>query len=222
MSAAAETVFLFDVDNTLLDNDRFQDDLRQEELDARPRRARLRALLADFRGAARRTGLRRLSRRPRTPENSSACMIPCFFRTANWLIDYPFADRLYPHVLKVVEHVRQWGTAGHSFRRRRHLPAAQDRPLRLMGCVRGQRPDLRAQGKGDSPTSSAGIPPRIMSSSTTRPASSQRSRRSGAIGSRPSFRNRATTLRRSRRATGRPSISRSTGSAICWAMICRS
>ena len=30
MSAAAETVFLFDVDNTLLDNDRFQDDLRQE------------------------------------------------------------------------------------------------------------------------------------------------------------------------------------------------
>ena len=30
MSAAADTVFLFDVDNTLLDNDRFQDDLRQE------------------------------------------------------------------------------------------------------------------------------------------------------------------------------------------------
>lgn len=30
MSAAAETVFLFDVDNTLLDNDRFQDDLKGE------------------------------------------------------------------------------------------------------------------------------------------------------------------------------------------------
>jgi hypothetical protein len=30
MSAAAETVFVFDLDNALLDNDRFQDALRQE------------------------------------------------------------------------------------------------------------------------------------------------------------------------------------------------
>ena len=47
MSAAADTVFLFDVDNTLLDNDRFQDDLR-EELKRAHGETRLRALLGRF------------------------------------------------------------------------------------------------------------------------------------------------------------------------------
>ena len=31
-------------------------------------------------------------------------------RTANWLLDYPFADRLYPHALDAVKHVRQFGS----------------------------------------------------------------------------------------------------------------
>ena len=35
---------------------------------------------------------------------------PAVFRTANWLLDYPFADRLYPHALDAVKHVRQWGS----------------------------------------------------------------------------------------------------------------
>ncbi len=107
MSAAAETVFLFDVDNTLLDNDRFQDDLRQELERAHGERAcarywevfeELRGELgyADYLGALERLRLQDLHD-------------PTLFRTANWLIDYPFADRLYPQVLKVVEHVRQWG-----------------------------------------------------------------------------------------------------------------
>ena len=30
---------------------------------------------------------------------------------ANWLIDYPFAERLYPGALEAVRHVRQWGRA---------------------------------------------------------------------------------------------------------------
>ena len=109
MSAAAETVFLFDVDNTLLDNDRFQDDLRQELERAHGERAcarywevfeQLRGELgyADYLGALERLRLQDLHD-------------PTLFRTANWLIDYPFADRLYPQVLKVVEHVRQWGRA---------------------------------------------------------------------------------------------------------------
>jgi FMN phosphatase YigB (HAD superfamily) len=109
MSAAAETVFLFDVDNTLLDNDRFQDDLRQELERAHGERAcarywevfeELRGELgyADYLGALERLRLQDLHD-------------PTLFRTANWLIDYPFADRLYPQVLKVVEHVRQWGRA---------------------------------------------------------------------------------------------------------------
>jgi FMN phosphatase YigB (HAD superfamily) len=30
---------------------------------------------------------------------------------SSWLVDYPFADRLYPGALDVVKHVQQWGPA---------------------------------------------------------------------------------------------------------------
>ncbi|MGA8584259.1 MAG: hypothetical protein WB715_10575 [Roseiarcus sp.] len=108
MSAAAETVFLFDVDNTLLDNDRFQDDLKGELTRAHGESAcgrywhifeELRGELgyADYLGALERLRIERLHD-------------PMLLPTANWIIDYPFADRLFPDALKVVEHVRQWGT----------------------------------------------------------------------------------------------------------------
>jgi hypothetical protein len=29
---------------------------------------------------------------------------------SSWLVDYPFADRLYPGAMDAVMHVRQWGT----------------------------------------------------------------------------------------------------------------
>jgi FMN phosphatase YigB (HAD superfamily) len=29
---------------------------------------------------------------------------------SSWLVDYPFADRLYPRALDAVRHVQQWGT----------------------------------------------------------------------------------------------------------------
>jgi FMN phosphatase YigB (HAD superfamily) len=109
VSAAAGTVFLFDVDNTLLDNDRFQDDLRAELRRAHGDRAcaryweileELRAELGyvDYFGALERLRLE-------DPHD------PSLFGAANWLIDYPFADRLFPQALQVVEHVRQWGRA---------------------------------------------------------------------------------------------------------------
>jgi FMN phosphatase YigB (HAD superfamily) len=109
MSAEADTVFLFDVDNTLLNNDRVQDDLRQELQRAHGDTAcerywaifeQLRAELgyADYLGALERLRIERLHD-------------PALLPTANWLIDYPFADRLYPDALKVIEHVRQWGRA---------------------------------------------------------------------------------------------------------------
>jgi FMN phosphatase YigB (HAD superfamily) len=107
MSVAADKVFLFDVDNTLLDNDRFQDDLREELKRAHGETAcerywaifeQLRAELgyADYLGALERLRIERLHD-------------PMLLPTANWIIDYPFADRLYPDALHVVEHVRQWG-----------------------------------------------------------------------------------------------------------------
>jgi FMN phosphatase YigB (HAD superfamily) len=36
---------------------------------------------------------------------------PAVLRMSSWLVDYPFADRLYPGALDAVNHVRQRGTA---------------------------------------------------------------------------------------------------------------
>jgi hypothetical protein len=109
MTDTADLVFLFDVDNTLLDNDRIQDDLRErlqvvcgDEICARYwaifEELRNEIGYADYLGALQRTRL----------ENAHS---PEIFQIANWLLDYPFADRLYPHALDVVKHVRQWGQA---------------------------------------------------------------------------------------------------------------
>lgn len=100
-------VFLFDVDNTLLDNDRVQADLGQHLADeygvfARDRYwaifEQLRSELgyADYLGALQRYRLDELHD-------------PRVLRISNWLADYPFADRLYPNALEAVEHVKQWG-----------------------------------------------------------------------------------------------------------------
>ena len=36
---------------------------------------------------------------------------PDVLRMSSWLVDYPFADRLYPGALDAVKHVQQWGIA---------------------------------------------------------------------------------------------------------------
>lgn len=108
MNSAPGAVFLFDVDNTLFDNDRFREDLRERLEAAHGDRASARywqimdelwdALgYMDYLGALERLRL----------EDRYDRAIPI---TANWLLDYPFADRLYPHALDAVKHVRQWGT----------------------------------------------------------------------------------------------------------------
>src|SRR5262245_65479380 len=105
----AEIVFLFDVDNTLLGNDRVQDDLREHVEQAYGSAAcnryweifeELRSELgyADYLGALERYRVEDLHR-------------PELLRMSSWLVDYPFADRLYPGALSVIEHVQQWGIA---------------------------------------------------------------------------------------------------------------
>ena len=37
------------------------------------------------------------------------CTIPRCCEWRNWLVDYPFADRLYPGALEAVRHVERWG-----------------------------------------------------------------------------------------------------------------
>jgi FMN phosphatase YigB (HAD superfamily) len=108
MNAALDTVFLFDVDNTLLDNDRIRDDLREQLRAAHGDRVcalywKIMDELWDKLGYMDYLGaLERL--RFEEPRDFA------IFRTANWLLDYPFADRLYPHALDAVKHVRQWGS----------------------------------------------------------------------------------------------------------------
>ena len=107
MTSPNEVLFLFDVDNTLLDNDRVQDDLRnhlESEFGAESRDRywaifeKLRAELgyADYLGALQRYRLEDLCD-------------PRLLMMSSFLVDYPFANRLYPGSLDALEHVRAWG-----------------------------------------------------------------------------------------------------------------
>lgn len=102
-------VFLFDVDNTLLDNDRVTADLKRHlEQQVGPERQQrywdifeqLRTELgyADYLGALQRYRIEN----PRDPGLLTA---------SRFLINYPFATRLYPDSLDAIEHVKQWGKA---------------------------------------------------------------------------------------------------------------
>ncbi len=104
-----ETAFLFDVDNTLLDNDRVIDDLQNHlENEVGAARAKcywtlfeqLRTELgyADYLGALQRY-------RGEYPHD------PSILTVSHFLLNYPFADRLFPGALEVIEHVKQWGPA---------------------------------------------------------------------------------------------------------------
>ena len=108
MTKTPDVVFLFDVDNTLIDNDRVQAHLSEhlEQTYGAAARDRyweifeqLRSELgyADYLGAL---------ERYRTED----LHCPEVLRMSSWLVDYPFADRLYPRALDAVKHVQQWGT----------------------------------------------------------------------------------------------------------------
>jgi FMN phosphatase YigB (HAD superfamily) len=107
MTAPADVVFLLDVDNTLLDNDRIIDDLRNHlEREFGPKNRdryweifeALRDELgyADYLGALQRYRL-------------GALNDPRLLQMSAFLVDYPFADRLYPGALDVLEHLHPWG-----------------------------------------------------------------------------------------------------------------
>ena len=108
MTLIEPIVFLVDVDNTLLDNDRIQDDLkrhleREFGADCRDRYwAILEQLFTDlgyrdYLGALQRFRVEH----PREPHLLSM---------SSFLVDYPFANRLYPGSLDVLERFRSWGS----------------------------------------------------------------------------------------------------------------
>jgi hypothetical protein len=100
-------VFLFDVDNTLLDNDRVTVDLkrhleqtvgheRQENYWVIFERLRRELGYADYLGALQRYRIEH----PRDPQ---------VLTVSHFLVNYPFANRMFPNALDAVEHVKQWG-----------------------------------------------------------------------------------------------------------------
>jgi hypothetical protein len=109
MTAAAEVVFLFDVDNTLFDNDGFQDDLRTRLEFAHGAQANTRywEIFEELRGELGYADYLGALERYRLEDMHN----PALFPTANWLLAYPFPNRVYPHALDVVKHVGQWGQA---------------------------------------------------------------------------------------------------------------
>ncbi len=108
-TTAPRVVFLLDVDNTLLDNDRVAADLRRH-LEREVGRAcerqywaifeRLRAELgyADYLGALQRYRI----------EHAHDHNL---FSISSYLVNYPFENRLYPNALDVVERCQEWGIA---------------------------------------------------------------------------------------------------------------
>ena len=108
MTKPEQVVFLLDVDNTLLDNDRIAVDLKRHLTQAfgAERQQRYWAIFeelrgelgyADYLGALQRYRIEN----PRDPN---------LLAISSYLVDYPFADRLYPGALDAVKHVQQWGT----------------------------------------------------------------------------------------------------------------
>ena len=102
-------MFLLDVDNTLLDNDRviadLMRDLEREVGHKRQQRywaifEQLRAELgyADYLGALQRYRIEY----PRDPH---------LLTVSSFLVNYPFASRLYTNSLALVDRVKQWGLA---------------------------------------------------------------------------------------------------------------
>ena len=100
-------VFLLDVDNTLLDNDRIAQDLKDHlersfSIEACARYwtifedLRRELGYADFLGALQRYRLEHQHE-------------PRLLRMSSFLIDYPFAERLYPRVLEVITHLESTG-----------------------------------------------------------------------------------------------------------------
>ena len=106
--ALHKVVFLFDVDNTLLDNDRVTADLRRHLDQAVGHEGQQRYFkifeeirselgYADYLGALQRY-------RTENPHD------PNLLEVSYFLANYPFANRLFPNALDAIEHCKQWGT----------------------------------------------------------------------------------------------------------------
>jgi FMN phosphatase YigB (HAD superfamily) len=108
----SDVIFLLDVDNTLLDNDRIINDLR-DHLESEFGMASAKRYWAIFDRLREELGyvdyLGALQRYRLDVEQGSADE-QRLLKMASFLIDYPFADRLYARALEVITHLDRFGT----------------------------------------------------------------------------------------------------------------
>lgn len=107
-----EIAFLLDVDNTLLDNDRVIHDLRQhlEQVFGSASAERYWAFFEQLRSELGYADYLGALQRYRMDEGDDAQSDPRLLEMSTFLIDYPFADRLYVGSLAVIEKLQAFGT----------------------------------------------------------------------------------------------------------------
>ena len=107
MTATDRLVFLFDVDNTLLDNDHVAADLRRhlESQFGAESRDRYFAIFEELRTELGYADYLGALQRYRTESMGD----PRLLMMSAFLVDYPFANRLYPGSLDAVEHAARSG-----------------------------------------------------------------------------------------------------------------
>ncbi len=107
MSAAQDTVFLLDVDNTLLDNDRFAADLgaRLEAAFGAAQRNRYWELFAKLRDELGYADYLATLQSFRTGLDDH----PDLLRLSEFMLDYPFESLLYPFAREAIAHLATFG-----------------------------------------------------------------------------------------------------------------
>jgi len=105
---AASTAFLLDVDNTLLDNDRFAADLgdRVESCFGAAQRARYWDIFAQRRAALELADYLGSLQEFRVGLDDD----PQLLDMSQYLLEYPFASRLFPRALEAIAHLRTLGS----------------------------------------------------------------------------------------------------------------
>ncbi|BCL78521.1 haloacid dehalogenase [Ktedonobacteria bacterium brp13] len=107
MSTIPKVAFLLDVDNTLLDNDRVERDLknRLNHTFGEERQERYWAIFEDLRSELGYADYLGALQRYRVEQIHD----PNLLTISTYLVDYPFANRLFPGSLDVVDLLNTWG-----------------------------------------------------------------------------------------------------------------
>jgi hypothetical protein len=107
----SDVVFLLDVDNTLLDNDRIVDDLQRhlESEFGAPSAHRYWAIFEALRGELGYADYLGALQRYRIDAERGDSSDQRLLLMSGFLVDYPFAERLYPRALEVIERLGTFG-----------------------------------------------------------------------------------------------------------------